>query len=66
LIEVATLRKYRRHAVIVMFVLAAIVTPTPDPFTQTIFAIPLILLYELSIWMSAYVGRRRRPGAIDV
>lgn len=58
LIEVATLRKYRRHAIIVMFVIAAIVTPTPDPFNQCLFALPLIILYELSIWVSAFIGRR--------
>jgi sec-independent protein translocase protein TatC len=61
LIEVATLRKYRRHAVVVMFIIAAIVTPTPDPFNQTLFAVPLILLYELAIWVSAFVGRRNKP-----
>jgi len=58
LIEVATLRKYRRHAVVVMFIIAAVVTPTPDPFNQTLFAVPLIILYELAIWVSAFVGRR--------
>ncbi len=58
LIEVATLRTYRRHAVVVMFVIAAIVTPTPDPLNQCLFALPLIVLYELSIWVSAFVGRR--------
>ena len=59
LIEVATLRKYRRHAVVVMFIIAAVVTPTPDPFNQTLFAVPLIILYELAIWVSAFVGRRK-------
>jgi sec-independent protein translocase protein TatC len=58
LIEVKTLRTYRRHAVIVMFVIAAIVTPTPDPLNQCLFALPLIVLYELSIWVSAFIGRR--------
>lgn len=58
LIEVATLRKYRRHAVVVIFVIAALVTPTPDPFNQCLFALPLIVLYELSIWVSVFVGRR--------
>lgn len=61
LIEVATLRKYRRHAIIVMFVIAAIVTPTPDPLNQCLFALPLIVLYELSIWVSVFVGRRVAP-----
>ena len=60
LIEVATLRKFRRHAVVVMFIIAAVVTPTPDPFNQTLFAVPLIILYELAIWVSAFVGRRQK------
>ncbi len=60
LVEVATLKKYRRHAVVVMFIIAAIVTPTPDPVNQTLFAVPLILLYEASIWASAFVKRRQR------
>ncbi len=60
LIEVATLKKYRRHAIVVMFIIAAIVTPTPDPFNQTLFAVPLIVLYELAIWVSAFVGRRQK------
>ena len=59
LIEVATLRKYRRHAVVVIFIIAAVVTPTPDPLNQTLFAVPLIILYELSIWVSAALGKRR-------
>jgi sec-independent protein translocase protein TatC len=58
-IQVATLRKYRRHAIVVMFVIAAIVTPTPDPFNMTMFAIPLILLYEVAIWVSAYLVRSK-------
>lgn len=60
LVEVATLKKYRRHAIVVFFIVSAIVTPTPDPFTQTMFAAPLILLYELAIIASAMLGKRRR------
>lgn len=59
LIEVATLRKYRRHAVVVIFILAAIITPTPDPLNQCMFAVPLIILYEIAIWVSAAIGKRR-------
>ncbi len=62
LVEVATLRKYRRHAIVGAFIVSAIVTPTPDPFTQTAFAIPLVLLFELSIWVSAILGRRKAAG----
>lgn len=43
------LKKYRRHALVVLLVLAAVITPTGDPFTLTITFVPLYLLYELSI-----------------
>jgi sec-independent protein translocase protein TatC len=53
------LRKHRRHAIVVIFVISAIVTPTPDPFTQTIFAAPLYALYEIAILVSARVEKKR-------
>ena len=59
ILQVATLRKYRRHAIIAIFVIAAVVTPTPDPFTQTMFAGPLYVLFELAILAGAWVERRR-------
>lgn len=45
------LKKYRRHAIVLLVILAAVITPTGDPFTLTIVAVPLYLLYELSIRM---------------
>lgn len=62
-LKVATLRKYRRHAVVVIFVIAAIVTPTPDPFTQLMMAVPLYVLFELAILAGARVERRKREAA---
>jgi sec-independent protein translocase protein TatC len=53
LIEVATLRKYRRHAIVVIFIIAAVITPTPDPINQSLFAVPLILLYEVAILVAS-------------
>ncbi len=53
------LRTYRRIAVVIIFIVAAIVTP-PDPISQLIVATPLLLLYELSILISAFTLRRRR------
>lgn len=47
----STLKQYRRHAIVAIFVLAAVITPTGDPFTLTAVALPLCLLYELSILM---------------
>lgn len=43
------LRKYRRHAIVVLVIVSAIVTPTGDPFTLALVSVPLILLYEFSI-----------------
>jgi sec-independent protein translocase protein TatC len=55
----AFLRKYRRHAIVVIFIISAIVTPTPDPFTQTLFAGPLYALYEIAIMVSSRVEKKR-------
>ena len=49
----------RRYAIVGVFVLAAVVTP-PDPISQTMLAIPIILLYEISIWLVAGIERARR------
>ena len=47
----STLREYRRHAIVVIVIASAIITPTGDPFTLTAVALPLYALYELSIFM---------------
>jgi len=51
LVNKSFLRKYRRHAIIAIVIIAAIITPTGDPFTLSVVAIPLCLLYEMSILM---------------
>ncbi|RRA99173.1 twin-arginine translocase subunit TatC [Larkinella rosea] len=53
------MREYRRHALVVILVVAAIITPSPDVYSQILVAIPLVLLYEVSIWVSGYVQRLR-------
>lgn len=45
------LREYRRHAIVILMVTAAIITPSGDPFTLMLVFIPLFLLYELSIFV---------------
>lgn len=60
ILQVSTLRKYRRHAIVAIFIVAAIVTPTPDPVTQTLFAAPLYVLFELSIIVSASIEKKRK------
>ncbi len=56
----AFMRKYRKHAMIINLILAAFITPSPDVASQMLVAIPLFLLYELSIGVSAMVERRNR------
>ncbi|MBI3931359.1 MAG: twin-arginine translocase subunit TatC [Chloroflexi bacterium] len=48
----------RRAAIIVAFILAAIITPTIDPINQSLVAAPLIVLYEMSIWLARLVQRK--------
>lgn len=54
----AFLRTYRRHALIVCLVMAALLTP-PDPISQILIAMPLAVLYEFSIWVSHIAGKQR-------
>jgi sec-independent protein translocase protein TatC len=56
------MRTYRRHAIIVILIIGAIVTP-PDPLSQVLISMPLFLLYEISIFISAYVVRQKRREA---
>lgn len=51
LVHKTFLRKYRKHALVLIVIIAAIITPTGDPFTLSVVAIPLYLLYEMSILM---------------
>lgn len=53
------LRKYRRHAIVIILIIGAIVTPTADPLSQSLIAIPLYLLYEISILISSAVIRQK-------
>jgi sec-independent protein translocase protein TatC len=53
------LRKYRRHALVVILIAAAIITPTTDPFSLSIVTIPLYLLYEAGISIAARINRKQ-------
>ncbi len=44
--------KYRKHAIVIIMILAAVLTPGTDPVSQIVLAIPLVLLYEISIFIS--------------
>lgn len=53
------LRQYRKHAIIIILIIGAIVTPSADPFSQALISLPLYLLYEISILISASVVKRQ-------
>ena len=58
IISTAGMRKNRRYAIVIAFIAAAILTP-PDPISQLGLAIPIILLYEISILCAKVVEKRR-------
>lgn len=53
------LRKYRRHAFVIILIAAAIITPSTDPFSLTIVTIPLYLLFEASIIIASRINKRQ-------
>jgi len=56
IISARFLVKYFKYAVVAIFIIAAVITPTPDMITQSIFALPMIVLYLLSILIAKWVG----------
>jgi len=54
------LSKKRRYAILIIFVTAAVLTPSPDAFSQILLALPLMFLYEVSIFVSKFALRTRR------
>jgi sec-independent protein translocase protein TatC len=53
------MREYRRHAFVVILIVAAVITPSPDIYSQLLVSFPLLLLYEISILVSANIHRKR-------
>ena len=60
IINAAILKKYRRHAITIILIISAIITPTTDIFTLLLVSIPIILLYELSIVIVRFSQRNRK------
>lgn len=60
-VTVDQLRSQRKAAIVVIFVLAAVVTPSQDPYTMTVLAVPLYALYEVTILILSRLTRRREP-----
>ncbi len=54
----AFMKKFRRHAVVILLILAAVITPSPDITSQMLVFVPLYFLYEISIYVSKYVENK--------
>ncbi|MBA3704812.1 MAG: twin-arginine translocase subunit TatC [Bacteroidetes bacterium] len=53
------MRKYRKHAIVIILIVAAVITPSPDVTSQLLVAFPLYFLYEASIFVSHYVVKKK-------
>jgi sec-independent protein translocase protein TatC len=58
-----TLARNRKYAILIAFIVAAILTPTPDAFNQTLMAVPMIVLYEVGILVSRLFVRKKTEDA---
>jgi sec-independent protein translocase protein TatC len=58
LVDWRFLAKYRRHAIVINVTLAAIITPTGDPFNLALLAVPMILFYEIGIILARVLGKK--------
>lgn len=54
----AFMAQKRKHAILAIFILAFFIAPSADPISQTLVALPLVLLYEVGIWMSHLAVRK--------
>jgi len=58
LLEHGQMQSTRPYAIVVIFLLAAVITPTPDIFTLILMGAPMVLLYEACIWIARWMERR--------
>lgn len=59
IVEAKTFIQYRKYAVLVIFIIAAVITPTPDAFSQLLMAGPMIVLYEVGLLLARLFGKKR-------
>ena len=60
------LARGRRYSIVTAFILGALITPTFDPVNQTLVAVPIVLLYELGIWLSKLAGRGKKKAEMGL
>ena len=62
-VDVPFLKRYRKWAFLGAFIVAAILTPTPDPFNQCLMALPMYIFYEVGIISAGFVKKKSAPGS---
>lgn len=62
----AFLARQRRYAIVVAFILGAIITPTFDPINQSLVALPIIVLYEVGIWLAKLARRGKKRSSPEL
>lgn len=62
LVDAPAYRRFRRYWVVLAFIVGGVLTPTPDPMTQMMMALPLIVFFELGIIGADMMGSRQRVG----
>lgn len=60
LLTPAFMRKYRKHATVIILIAAAVITPSPDVTSQMVVAVPMYLLYEISVFVSAWAIKKHK------
>ncbi|MBI5746097.1 MAG: twin-arginine translocase subunit TatC [Nitrospirae bacterium] len=63
-IDPKMLSKHRKYAVLLAFIVSAILTPTPDVFNQTLMAVPIIILFELGLISARLFGKKREEEGV--
>lgn len=63
LVNAKMLSRQRRYAILVIFIIAAILTPTPDVLTQTLMALPMMVLYEVGIIAAKFARKKPAPSS---
>ena len=58
ILDARSLRKKYKYAIVIIFIVAAVITPTPDAFNMFMLALPMLFLYELSVWISFFASAK--------
>jgi sec-independent protein translocase protein TatC len=66
IISAGVLAKFRKYALLISFVIGAIITPTPDVFNMTLMSLPIYILYEIGILGVRVFGRKGTPSSTDL